>query len=449
MRRAAGLVLAVGLMLALLAAGRWAPLPQQARAVFSLGFLLIAGCLAGGGFAAVHLPSITGYILAGALFGPYALGFLDAAVVADLKLIDDLALSFIALAAGGELRLGELRARRRAIAFMAGCQAALVWGGLALFVLLAGPLLPFLDGRPAAHLLAVAAILGAFAPAASPAAAIAVISECRARGPFTEMVLGVTVVVDVLVILVFAAVVSVSQTLIAPGSRLDLALSALVAAEVLGAVLAGVALGLLIVLYMRRVRADLLVFILGVAFLTTFFSRQLAEFLERAHGISFHLEPLLICMTAGFVVQNASRRGGLFLEVLDRASLPVYVVFFFLAGAALDPSALAKTWLAALLIVALRVVLLWASSWLGGRLGGDPPVFRRASGWAFVTQAAVALGCAGIVQRRFPDWGDELAALMVAAIGLSLLAGPAALRLALTAVKETRAARDARAAAGS
>ncbi len=448
MRRAAGLLLAVGLMLALLAAEHFAQLPPQARSVFSLGFLLIAGCLAGDGFAALRLPRITGYILAGVLFGPQALGFLDATVVADLKLIDDLALSFIALAAGGELRLGELRARSRVIAFTASCQLALACGGIALFVLCSSPLLPFLDGRPAAHLLAVAAILGAFAPAASPAAAIAVISECRARGPFTEMVLGVTVVLDVLVILVFAAVVSLGQTLIAPGSRLDLALSALVAAEVLGAVLAGLALGLLIVLYMRWVRADLLVFILGVAFLTTFFSRQLAEYLEHALGISFHLEPLLVCITAGFVVQNASRHGGLLQEAIDRASLPVYVVFFALTGAALDLGALAGTWPAALLIVALRVVLLWAGGWLGGRLGGDPRVMRRASGWAFITQAAVALGCAGIVLRRFPEWGSDLAALMVAAIGLSLLIGPAALRLALHAVEETREARDARVAAG-
>ncbi|MBI4882022.1 MAG: cation:proton antiporter [Planctomycetes bacterium] len=448
MRRAAGLLLAIGLMLALLAAERFAQLLPQARAVYGLGFLLIAGCLAGDVVAALRLPRITGYILAGVLFGPHALGFLDAGVVADLKLIDDLALSFIALAAGGELRLGELRARRRVIALTASCQMAIACAGVALVVLLAGPLLPFVEGRPVAHLLAVAAILGAFAPAASPAAAIAVISECRARGPFTEVLLGVTVVMDVLVILVFAAVVSLCQTLVAPGSHLDLALSALVAAEVLGAVLAGILLGLLIALYMRHVRADLLVFILGVAFLTTFFSRQLADFLDRMHGIPFHLEPMLICITAGLVVQNASRHGGLFLEAIDRASLPVYVVFFCLAGAALDLGALATTWLAAVLITVLRVALLWASSWLGGRLGGDPPAMARASGWAFITQAAVGLGCAGIVQRRFPDWGNELAALMVAVIGLSLLAGPAALKLALNAVKETREARDAHAAAG-
>jgi Kef-type K+ transport system membrane component KefB len=151
---------------------------------------------------------------------------------------------------------------------------------------------------------------------------------------------------------------------------------------------------------------------------------------------------MLICLTAGFWVQNFTEGGGKeLMEKIDRSSLPVYVIFFALTGAALDISALRDTWMLALVLVAARGLLIWVGGYLGARASGDPPSFRRMSGLSFITQAGVSLGLAGIVMRRFPDWGPALATTIVAVIAVNQVIGPVGLKVALKAVGEARESR--------
>ncbi len=339
----------------------------------TFGFLLLTAYLIGDVLSRFKLPKITGYILAGILFGPHLLDLVSAGTVRELKLIDDLALTFIAFAAGGELRLEGLRERRTSITLNVFFQTVIVFLGVAAFAMAARSLLPFLDGKPAAHGLAVALLLGTFAVARSPSSAIAIISECKARGPFTEMVLGVTVVIDVLVIILFAAMVSIGQVLITPGAEIDFRFISMIFIALGGSILGGIGLGWVILLYMKYVRAEVLVFILALAFMVTLFSRQFAMLLDHVFNVALHLEPMLICVTAGFWVRNFSPDGGLFMATIDRSSLPIYVIFFSLTGAALKIDALSQTWLIALLLVAVRSLLVWLGAYLGGSLSGDPP----------------------------------------------------------------------------
>jgi Kef-type K+ transport system membrane component KefB len=440
--RILGLVIVVLFMALALFSASDAAVLTDARSTMTFGFLLLAAYLFGDVLSRFKVPKITGYILAGIFFGPHAFELVDAATVRELKLIDDLALTFIALAAGGELRLWQLRQRRRSITLTVLFLTTIVFIGVAAFVLAARPLLPFLDGRSMAEVMAVAALLGIFAVARSPSSAIAIIHECRARGPFTEMVLGVTVVMDVLVIFLFAVVVSICQASVVPGVGMDFRFIETIVIALAVSVFAGILLGWVVSLYIGHVEAELLVFILAMAFLVTFFSRQFAFFLDRFYDISFHLEPMLICVTAGFWIQNFSRSGSRFMEQIDRSSLPIYVIFFSLTGAALNVDALKETWLVAVLVVAVRFVLISLGAYLGTSLSGDPPRFRRMSGLSFITQAGVSLGLAGIVMRRFPDWGAALATTIVAIIALNQLIGPIAFKFALNAVGEARVNRD-------
>ena len=441
MTRIVALTIVIVFMVLALFASSDAVLFEDARSTMTFGFLLLAAYLIGDILSWFKLPKITGYIAAGIVFGPYVFGFVGTGAVQDLKLIDDLALTFIALAAGGELRLKELRERRRSIGLTVLFLSVIVFFGVGAFTLAVRPLLPFLEGKPAVHLLAVAALLGTFAVARSPSSAIAIISECKARGPFTEMVLGVTVVMDVLVILVFAAVVSMCQAVVAPSGQTDFHFIIMIVVELAGSILGGIILGWVISLYIRFVKAELLVFILALAFMVAFLSTQFALLLDHFYSIPLHLEPMLICLTAGFWVQNFSRDGNLFMENIDRSSLPIYVLFFSLTGASLQIDALNETWLIAVLLVAVRFLLIWLGAYLGGLASGDPIRFRQMSGLSFITQAGVSLGLAGIVMRRFPEWGEALATMIVAVIALNQIIGPVAFKFALNAVGEARARR--------
>ena len=411
---------------------------DDALPTLTFGFLMLAAYLAGDLLARFRIPKITGYIVAGVLLGPEVSNFVTVETVSELRLIDDLALSFIALAAGGELRLAELRPRARSVMLTLLFTVAFVFPGVAAFVVAAQSLLPFVPAGATSELIAVAGIVGAVALARSPSSAIAIISECRARGPFTETTLGVTVVMDLLVIMIFAIVVSSALVLVNPAATADYAFLLVVAAEIVSSIVVGIAVGGFISFYIRAVKADLLVFILGIAFMIAFFSHQLGTLLEEFYGLSLHLEPMLISVTAGFWVQNFSQAGSTFMDRIGRGSLPIYVIFFSLTGAALEIGALRHTGLIACLLVVVRFALIWLGSYAGAALAGDPPAFRRLAGLCYVTQAGVSLGLVGIVVRRFPEWGGPLATVIVAVIALNQLIGPILLEYALTAVGEAR-----------
>lgn len=437
MRRMLALAVFVVVMVFVLGKDHLADAPPAAVSTVTFGFLLLAAYLVGDALSWIKLPKITGYIAAGMLFGPFVLNLITRSTLQDLKLIDDMALTFIALAAGGELRIAALRQRQKAILWTVICQTVIVSIGVGTVAYFSRGLMPFLAGFPNSHQWAVCLLLGALAVARSPSSAIAVISECKARGPFTEMTLGVTVVADILVIALFAMVVSFSQSLLQDNHALDFFLILGIAGELITSVIAGILLGLALSRTVSLITTELPVLILGASFLVTFFSRLLADFLSVHFDLSFHLEPMLICMTAGLWVQNFSKGGDLFMEKIDRSALPVFVIFFALTGAALNLDALRQTWILAILLVVVRAGLILIGGYAGARIAGDPPEFQKTSGWAFITQAGVSLGLAGMIIRRFPDWGHALATAVVAVIAINQIIGPVALKYALVRVGES------------
>ena len=73
------------------------PLPEAPSATLLLGFLLLAAFVAGELAREIRLPRITGYLVIGILFGPHILALLPRQIVSDFRLINDVALSVIAL----------------------------------------------------------------------------------------------------------------------------------------------------------------------------------------------------------------------------------------------------------------------------------------------------------------------------------------------------------------
>ncbi len=415
-----------------------------AIATLSFGFLILTSYIIAAVLARVGLPKITGYIVAGMLFGPSILGFMSNDVLSDLKLVDDLALTFIAFAAGGELRMAMLKERKRSIGSTLVCLIIIVLLGVTFSIVALRSFFPFTVGRPFIEALAIASILGVIAVARSPSSAIAIISETKASGRFTEMVLGVTVAADVLTIFLFAIVLSLAELALTPGKAFDFVFLIGIGSEVLFSLIIGAALGQIISFYLKSIKANFTVFILGVAFLVTKFSGAFGVWLDGEFGVHFHLEPMLICLTAGFFIQNVSKLGDSFLKVIDRSSLPIYAVFFSISGASLRLEALEETWLWALLLVVLRLVFVNMGTYLGGWLAKDPPIFQKASGLSFVTQAGVSLGLAKLVAEKFPDIGEGLATLVVATIAINQVIGPVTFKKALSLVGETKQARLAK-----
>ena len=406
------------------------------HATWSLGFLLLAAFTVGELLALIRLPRITGYLLTGLAFGPYLLGFVNEASVQSLSVIDSLALTFIARSAGGELPWKDIRDNKKTIGWAIVGLMSVVFLGSTLLFLGFSKVFAFTRDLDLRSLLVMAAVLGAIATARSPASAIAIIKETRAHGIFTEIVLGVTVAMDILAIVLFALVVSVGQAVLTntgmdPGFIIGLSL------EIFSSLALGTALGFLLAAWLKRVDGYHLITIFVFAVLVTEASHFLSDQLESWYQVKFHLEPMLICIATGFVVRNFSSQGARFMRVIEDGGLMVYTLFFALAGAALDLDILRSTWALALVLVLIRGVAIQVGAWTGMRLAKAPDQYRKIFGLTFITQAGVSLGLAKAVEIRFPDWGPAVATLAVATISINQIIGPVLFKHALWLARET------------
>lgn len=73
----------------------------------SFGVISLAAKQIGASLQKYKLPLISGYLLAGILAGPFVLKLLTQESISQLLFIDEIALAFIAFAAGNELISGK------------------------------------------------------------------------------------------------------------------------------------------------------------------------------------------------------------------------------------------------------------------------------------------------------------------------------------------------------
>ena len=409
-----------------------------ALSLASFGFIALAAYQVGRLATFFHLPLITGYLLAGILAGPFILRFMAAADVESLRFLDEVSLAFIALAAGSEMAMDELRGRLRSIGWNTVTQilAIYILAGTAIFLL--ADYIPFMQDLSPAGKLAAALLGGTILTARSPSSAIAIINEMRARGPFTKTVLGVTLVKDVLVVALFALSVSIANTLLT-GQQFDLGFIVLVSFEILASIGIGIIVGHIIVLILRQHWEEWLKIplILLTGWLVFVFAANLRQFSHDNLPFELLFEPLLICMVASFWLTNRTPHRDELRHLLHRVEMPIFVIFFTLIGTSLDIGIMMTILPITVLIFAVRLLALFAGGYIGGILAGDPAQFNRITWMAYITQAGVGLGLAKEAAIEFPQLGNDFTTLMVAVIVLSQLVGPPFFKYAIKLVGES------------
>ncbi|MGD8321867.1 MAG: cation:proton antiporter, partial [Gemmatimonadota bacterium] len=220
-----------------------APTLGHGRLAVLVGFVLLAASLSGVLAAEVGLPKITGFIVVGIVAGPSLLGLLPRPAVQDLRLIDDFALALIAMLAGGELKIQSLRPRARTIVVTTLVVTGMVWVGMAVAVLAVRPLVPFLAQLPLGGAVGIALLLGVWAANSSPDLTVAVVEERRASGPLVDVLLGITIVKDVVVIVLFTLTLALVAPLVDPSQSFSAHALVDLGREVGGALLLGAAGG--------------------------------------------------------------------------------------------------------------------------------------------------------------------------------------------------------------
>ena len=409
----------------------------------SFAFIALAAYNIGRLATYVHLPLISGYLLAGILAGPFILRFMEAPDVDVLRFLDEVSLAFIAFFAGSEMALDELRGRLRSIAWNTVTQILGIYIVTGAVILLLADHVPFMQELSIQGKISAALLGGTILAARSPSSAIAIINEMRARGPFTKTVLGVTLVKDVLIVVLFAFSTSVVATLLT-GQRFDLGFILLVGFEILASIGLGILVGKVIVLVLKTHWEEWIKIpvILFIGYLVFAFSTELRHFSHENLPVELLFEPLLICMVASFWLTNWTQYRLELRHLLHRVEMPIYVMFFTLIGSSLDIGIVMTILPVTVIIFLARLAALFISGYIGGTVAGDPAQFNRLTWMAYITQAGVGLGLAKEVAIEFPVLGNDFTTLMVAVIVLSQLAGPPFFKFAIRLVGESHLPKD-------
>ncbi|MCK5541897.1 MAG: cation:proton antiporter [Desulfobacterales bacterium] len=383
------------------------------------------------------LPLISGFLLTGIIAGPYVLNLIPKEATLNLRFVDEISLGFIAFAAGSELYLKELKTRLKSIAWVTIGLVVCTFFLTALTFYFLSDFIPFMKTMPRTAKIAVSILAGAIMVARSPSSAIAVVNELRAKGGFTQTVLGVTIIMDVVVIILFAANSSIADALFS-GLDFNFGFILLLVLEIGASIVIGFLVSKIILLILlfpiqKSVKTS---FILLTGYLVFIFSIQIRELFHDVFSLEILLEPLLICMIAGFLVSNTTKFRKEFSKILFDIGPPIYIAFFTLTGASLSLDIFLQTWPVTIAIFFTRMVAIGIGSFIGGTLAKNPLKNNYISWMAYITQAGVGLGLAKEVVVEFPEWGNSFATIMISVIILNQLLGPVLFKCAIKIMKE-------------
>jgi Kef-type K+ transport system membrane component KefB/Trk K+ transport system NAD-binding subunit len=389
-------------------------------------------------FQKFKFPIITGLIITGIIAGDSVLGFISKESIEKLNFLNQIALAVIAFSAGSELHLSELRSRMHSIKWMTIGQLFFTFVLTTVSIYYLSGYIPFMQEMPSRHKFAVALLFGIIFVARSPSSAIAVINEMRANGPFTKTAMGVTVVKDVLVIILFAISFAIAKAFI-NNSPVNLSFLSILFIELLTSMGLGYLLGRILILLFdlkisRKIKGLLTILVGFGVYLLADIIKHVA--MDKFHH-EFIIEPLLICIIGGFVITNYSKHRIEFSEVLEDVSPVIFIIFFTLTGASLSLQTLVSVFGIAASLFFIRLLTMYIGGVFGVVAAKDNKKFTHIAWMPYLTQAGVALGLSTIIAHEFPEWGKQFETIVIAIVVINQIVGPPLFKWALNYVGET------------
>jgi len=383
------------------------PFPETIDSLALFSLLLVVGLLIGEWLHA-HLrwPKVIGYVLAGIVFGPSALGWISIEALAQARPIADAVLGLLMMEVGRRLDLSWLHRNPELL------RSTLADISLSFALIFAFAL--WLVGLSPAWAAATAAVT----MASAPAVVLLTIEESRAQGQVTERIILHTAISSAASFIAFAFVLGVVHAELSEDW-----LNAVVHPlwVVAGAVLIG-GLGAWLALLIARAlpkRSLAQVFVLVA-------SALLAVGIARMLAVPVFLTLFLM----GVLLAARDRRQTLRYTDLPEGHWLLAIVLFVIVGASLPWQEF--TWLAGLQALGLLLVRAAAKAaalaWSGGSL---PLPKRLLVGVGIQPLSATAVFMAYEIAGLYPEVGRSALALPLFAAAMMELLGPALCRLAL------------------
>jgi NhaP-type Na+/H+ or K+/H+ antiporter len=386
---------------------------MEINVILSLAAMFFAGAVGIFLVKATNLPRITLYIIMGLFIGPEILNFISPKIIVSSSLITNIALSFIAFELGQSFSVDKLRSVGKSMIVITVFQMVVT------LLLVTGAI--YFMGKSMAE----AFLVGAIATATAPAAVVMVIKEYKARGKFTDTLLGVVTLDDGGGIIIFAVILSIIKGINSATGSVGMAVLGGIGVaftEIAGAIFLGIFLGWVLYNVLDRMDKSMTPLIVILAFIL----------LNTGISLHFHFSILMANMSMGMFMENRKKIEERFFSSLVDFESPFYLLFFILAGAELRFSAFRGI----ALIGAVYIIARFAGKIIGTYMGAassnaDKPV-RRYMGLALAPQAGVALGFALIVKSTFPGaMGNEIFSVILASTIIFEIGGPVLTQYAL------------------
>ena len=379
----------------------------------------------------IKMPNVTGYLLTGVIIGPYVLGAIFNAIngggysstdlenttlnpiyglVDNLSWIPTLALGFIAFTIGTSFKLSTVKKLGKRITIItlleSLCAAVVVFVSLLIVY--------FINSEVD---LSIVLSLAAISCATAPAATLLVIKQYKAKGPLVNTLLPVVALDDAVALACFAILFAIATGL--KSGTIDIySMLGKPVIEIVLSLAIGIALG----------------------FALTFICKL---FKSRANRSMFVI--LLMCMMVGAVFVNFRQDVDATINVIDRMTPPIFMLFFIISGAELKLTVFFEGNYSIVLICAAvytisRVIGKQIGAFTGSVITKAEPQVKKYLGFCLVPQAGVAIGLASTASRVLSGLGDPNGDLIVAIILTSTIiyefVGPALAKFSLTKAGE-------------
>lgn len=395
-----------------------------------IAILLLAALLSTRLMRIIKLPNVTGYIITGIIVGPFIFGLFFNHFSFDgikegiiyqyinrISWVSTVALGFIAFSIGTSFKLKTLKAVGKRVLVITVLEALFA----SLFVIGALVAAHFIFPEQVSWELVLT--LGAIASATAPAATLMVIKQYNARGPLVDTLLPVVALDDAAALILFAILFQIATTIAGGGSFNAYKMFVKPILEIIMSLGFGAVLGFFISFMNKffKSRNNRLIFCI----FSVFSALGIYMLFKNPQLGGFELSSLLMCMMAGAIYTNMRKDSDRTLDVMDRFTSPIYMMFFVISGASLDltiffnKSGFIVLGIAVIYIV-FRVVGKWLGAFTGASITKCEPKIKKYLGFALIPQAGVAIGLATNASQLFmQNESTQVAGALIIAIVLT------------------------------
>lgn len=327
----------------------------------------------------INLPNVTAYLVAG-LAMHYLVQLTGIENFDNLDIINDVALGFIAFSIGSSFKLKHIKEIGKSVVVITVCQALftvlvvdLALIGLSLFGVL--------------HI-STAICLGAIATATAPAATLMVVRQYKARGIVTDTLLPVVAFDDAIGLMVFAISLALAKTF-ADSTKAINVMDILVIPllEIVASLGIGAALGTILAFAAKvfKSRANRISLCVVAVFAGVGMSNVIP-------GIA--LSDLLTCMAIGVMYVNINKESGAIMDIMDRWTAPLFMLFFIISGSELDLSIVPAVGVVGIVYIVVRSFGKYFGARIGAKIVNADKNVQHYLGLTLLPQAGVAIGMA-------------------------------------------------------